>query len=129
MNMMPMEQIDEKRAFASLPPLIKGYLRLGGFVGDGAVVDPQFDTVDVSVVVVTDLITDKYVKHYREHPGGKTDNELRRLTASMALAAPSQRLPGDHRRSAAFAAGIDAVRVELPRRLPAQHLRPGHAGR
>jgi putative hemolysin len=73
MNMMPIEQIDEKRALLSLPPLIKGYLRLGGFVGDGAVVDPQFGTVDVSVVVVHDLITDKYVKHYREHSASKTD--------------------------------------------------------
>ncbi len=73
MNMMPVDQLDEKRAFVSLPPLIKGYLRLGGFVGDGAVVDPQFGTVDVSVVVVHDLITAKYVKHYREHSAGKTD--------------------------------------------------------
>ena len=73
MNMMPIEQIDEKRALLSLPPLIKGYLRLGGFVGDGAVVDPQFGTVDVSVVVVHDLITDKYVKHYREHSAAKSD--------------------------------------------------------
>jgi putative hemolysin len=74
MNMMPIEQIDEKRAFVALPPLIKGYLRLGGFVGDGAVVDPQFGTVDVSVVVVHHLITDKYVKHYREQSAGKTDH-------------------------------------------------------
>jgi putative hemolysin len=73
MNMMPLSEIDEKRAFVSLPPLIKGYLRLGGFVGDGAVVDPQFGTVDVSVVVVHHLITDKYVKHYRDHPAGKPD--------------------------------------------------------
>lgn len=73
MNMMPISEIDEKRAFMALPPLIKGYLRLGGFVGDGAVVDPQFGTVDVSVVVVHDLITDKYTKHYRDHPADKTD--------------------------------------------------------
>jgi len=74
MNMMPFAEINEKRAFMSLPPLIKGYLRLGGFVGDGAVVDPQFGTVDVSVIVVHDLITDKYFKHYRDHPAGKTDD-------------------------------------------------------
>ena len=48
-----------------LPPLIKGYLRLGGFVGDGAVIDPQFNTTDVAVVVQTDLVTDKYIKHYQ----------------------------------------------------------------
>src|SRR5215471_2796923 len=53
-----------KGAVAELPPLIKGYLRLGGFVGDGAVIDHQFNTTDVSIVVKTDLITDKYYRHY-----------------------------------------------------------------
>ena len=48
----------------SLPPLIKGYLRLGGFVGDGAVIDAQFNTTDVAIVVKTDLVTDKYYRHY-----------------------------------------------------------------
>ena len=56
--------LDPRRALAKLPPLVKGYLRLGGFVGDGAVIDAQFNTIDVAVVVKTDLITDKYVKHY-----------------------------------------------------------------
>ncbi len=51
-------------ALAALPPLIKGYLRLGGFVGDGAVIDSQFNTVDVAIVVKTDLVTEKYVRHY-----------------------------------------------------------------
>ncbi len=55
---------DERRTLAGLPPLIKGYLRLGGFVGDGAVIDRQFNTVDVAVVVKTDLVTDKYYRHY-----------------------------------------------------------------
>jgi putative hemolysin len=57
-------QFDPKRAQASLPPLIKGYLRLGGFVGDGAVIDRQFNTTDIAVVVKTDLMTDKYYRHY-----------------------------------------------------------------
>ena len=56
--------VDPRRALAALPPLIKGYLRLGGFVGDGAVIDPQFNTTDVAVVVKTDLVTDKYYRHY-----------------------------------------------------------------
>jgi putative hemolysin len=55
---------DRRRALAALPPLIKGYLRLGGFVGDGAVIDRQFNTTDVAVVVKTDLVTDKYYRHY-----------------------------------------------------------------
>lgn len=56
--------LDDRRVLASLPPLIKGYLRLGGFVGDGAVVDAQFNTTDVCIVVKTDLVTDKYYRHY-----------------------------------------------------------------
>jgi L-ornithine Nalpha-acyltransferase len=56
--------IDHRRTHQVLPPLIKGYLRLGGFIGDGAVVDHQFNTTDVAVVVKTDLITDKYYRHY-----------------------------------------------------------------
>jgi putative hemolysin len=47
-----------------LPPLIKGYLRLGGFVGDGAVIDQQFNTTDIAVIVQTDLVTEKYYRHY-----------------------------------------------------------------
>ncbi len=58
------ETLDVRRALTQLPPLIKGYLRLGGFVGDGAVIDRQFNTTDVAVVVKTDLITDKYYRHY-----------------------------------------------------------------
>ena len=64
MNLMPQDQIDVKRALVALPPLIKGYLRLGGFVGDGAVIDPQFNTTDICIMVQTDLITDKYFRHY-----------------------------------------------------------------
>jgi L-ornithine Nalpha-acyltransferase len=56
--------LDQRRVLAQLPPLIKGYLRLGGFVGDGAVIDEQFNTTDVAVVVKTDLVTDKYYRHY-----------------------------------------------------------------
>jgi putative hemolysin len=64
MNMLPIDAIDERRALVALPPLIKGYLRLGGFVGEGAVIDHQFGTIDVSVVVVTERVSDKYYKHY-----------------------------------------------------------------
>ena len=56
--------IDPNRTLAALPPLIKGYLRLGGFIGDGAVIDEQFNTTDVCVVVKTDLVSEKYSRHY-----------------------------------------------------------------
>mgnify|MGYP001054468056 CR=1 FL=1 len=63
--------IDARAALNALPPLIKGYLRLGGFVGDGAVLDHQFNTTDVSVVVKTDLVTEKYYRHYERMAGGR----------------------------------------------------------
>jgi L-ornithine Nalpha-acyltransferase len=65
--------IDPRRALVGLPPLIKGYLRLGGFVGDGAVIDTQFNTIDVAVVVKTDLVTDKYVRHYERQTRDVTE--------------------------------------------------------
>ncbi len=64
MERMDPALIDRKAALSDLPPLIKGYLRLGGFVGDGAVVDPQFNTTDVCVVVMTERVTDKYFRHF-----------------------------------------------------------------
>jgi putative hemolysin len=64
MRLLPEAKVDPRRALVGLPPLIKGYLRLGGFIGDGAVVDDQFNTTDVCVVVKTELVTDKYWRHY-----------------------------------------------------------------
>ena len=72
MNRLPREAIDPRRALGELPPLIKGYLRLGGFVGDGAVVDEPFNTIDVCIQVKTELVTEKYMRHYeRERRGSR----------------------------------------------------------
>ncbi len=69
MNVIAPGDISPRRALHMLPPLIKGYLRLGGFVGDGAVVDRDFGTTDVCVVVKTEWVTDRYIRHYtREDP-------------------------------------------------------------
>ncbi len=64
MDRMPQEEIVPRRAMQMLPPLIKGYLRVGGFVGEGAVVDRDFGTTDVCVVVKTEWVTDRYYRHY-----------------------------------------------------------------
>jgi putative hemolysin len=64
MNRSDPGSLDMRQALASLPPLIKGYLRLGGFVGDGAVIDASFNTTDIAVIVQTDLVTEKYYRHY-----------------------------------------------------------------
>lgn len=64
MNMLEPGSYDARKAMARVPPLIKGYLRLGGYVGDGAVIDQQFNTTDVFVIVKTELVTEKYIRHY-----------------------------------------------------------------
>lgn len=60
MNMMPIDQIRERDAIRVLPPLIKGYLRVGSYIGDGAVVDMDFGTTDVFVLAAISRIPDKY---------------------------------------------------------------------
>ena len=75
MRRLPREAVDDKAAIAVMPPLIKGYLRLGAFIGDGAVVDEEFNTTDVCIVVKTDWVTGKYIRHYhRDAPVPQASN-------------------------------------------------------
>jgi L-ornithine Nalpha-acyltransferase len=64
MNRMAKAAIDPKAALRELPPLIKGYLRLGAFVGDGAVIDYQFGTTDVLIVMPISAISARYIEHF-----------------------------------------------------------------
>ncbi len=64
MNILPISDLDPRRDFASLPPLIKGYLRLGAGIGEGAVIDDQFDTTDVCIVLSMREVSTRYRKHY-----------------------------------------------------------------
>lgn len=66
MNRIPKDLINEREAIRVIPPLIKGYLRLGAGIGDGAVVDTAYNTTDVAIVVQTDLVTEKYADRYRQ---------------------------------------------------------------
>ena len=65
MGILPPGGFDAQAALSELPPLIKGYLRVGGFFGDGAVIDHQFNTTDVCVIVKTDQLTEKYDRRFR----------------------------------------------------------------
>lgn len=60
MNRMPNDAIDAKAALRELPPLVKGYLRLGAYVGNGAVIDHQFGTTDVLIVLPMQNVTARY---------------------------------------------------------------------
>ena len=64
MNRAPKEAIDPRAAVRALPPLIKGYLRLGAFCGDGAVIDHSFGTTDVLIVMPVSAINARYVEHF-----------------------------------------------------------------
>jgi putative hemolysin len=64
MDLLPKDAIDQKAALRALPPLIKGYLRLGAGFGRGAVVDPQFGTTDVLVILPVSRINPRYIDHF-----------------------------------------------------------------
>lgn len=64
MDLVAREDLDRRAAFRSLPPLLKGYLRLGATVGDGAVVDDEFGTTDVFVVLPVGAIRDSYQQRF-----------------------------------------------------------------
>ncbi|WP_193177989.1 GNAT family N-acetyltransferase [Oricola nitratireducens] len=77
MDMMPEEAIDMKTALAAMPPLIKGYLRLGAKFADTAVPDRAFGSTDVMVILPVATISERYVRYYgadagRFAPGAKT---------------------------------------------------------
>jgi L-ornithine Nalpha-acyltransferase len=60
----PVETYEPKRALAALPPLIKGYLRLGAKFSADAVIDHAFGTTDVLVVLEVAAIESRYVQHF-----------------------------------------------------------------
>jgi L-ornithine Nalpha-acyltransferase len=62
---------DTRHALRTLPPLVKGYLRLGCYIGEGAVIDHQFNTVDILIVLPVEAINTRYFGHFGaplEHP-------------------------------------------------------------
>ncbi|AWM88100.1 GNAT family N-acetyltransferase [Microvirga sp. 17 mud 1-3] len=64
MDILPKEEVDPKAALHALPPMIKGYLRLGASFGRGAVIDRQFGTTDVLVILPVSAINPRYIDHF-----------------------------------------------------------------
>ena len=69
MNLVPADRLDRKSAMAATPALIKAYLRLGGFVGDGAFVDRAFNTTDVCLVMDTGQMSSRHREFYVRKAG------------------------------------------------------------
>ena len=64
MELLPADAINARAALATMPPLIKGYLRLGAKIGEGCVVDHDFGTTDVFIVLPVDAISARYISYY-----------------------------------------------------------------
>ncbi len=64
MELIAEADIDRRTAMLEVPALIKAYLRLGGFVGEGAFVDMDFNTTDVCLVMDTTRMNEKQKSIY-----------------------------------------------------------------
>lgn len=64
MDLLPAEVVDARTALAGMPPLVKGYLRLGAKFGEGCVIDREFETTDVLVILPVENIPARYLDYY-----------------------------------------------------------------
>ena|SRR5690554_323523 len=69
MDRMPAGDVDPRAALAAVPPLIRAYLRLGGFVGEGAYIDTEFNTTDVCLIMDTSAMSERYLDYYARKAG------------------------------------------------------------
>jgi len=76
MDILPPEEVDKVEAMRQIPALIKAYLRLGGYVGEGAFIDHAFNTVDVCLLMDTARMVQRYRKFYSRARGGAADRIL-----------------------------------------------------
>ena len=66
MNLLAPENLDAKAAMLATPALIKAYLRLGGFIGDGAFIDHAFNTIDVCLILDTARMNERQKAIYEK---------------------------------------------------------------
>ncbi|NOD96154.1 GNAT family N-acetyltransferase [Ruegeria sp. HKCCD6228] len=64
MDLVAPDALDRRRAMVRVPALIKAYLRLGGFVGEGAFIDHTFNTTDVCLILDTTRMNERQKRIY-----------------------------------------------------------------
>jgi putative hemolysin len=69
MDLLPEASVDRLAAMRAVPSLIKSYLRLGGFVGEGAFVDRVFNTTDVCLVLDTARLSERDLRRFTSDAG------------------------------------------------------------
>jgi len=60
---LPLEALDQTLD-VSIPPLIKGYLRLGAYIGGEPAWDPDFNTADLFIMLPMSRLNEKYARHF-----------------------------------------------------------------
>lgn len=65
LNYYSKNDLNNNEIFKNLPPLLKGYLRLGVYVGDGAYIDKQFNTIDICIVLKSNIMKKKYLDFHK----------------------------------------------------------------
>ena len=58
-----------RRLLRLMPPLLKGYLRLGAYIGEDAVIDHQFGMTDVFLILPLEAIDSRYIRFYGAEAG------------------------------------------------------------
>lgn len=65
---LPKQAVDTGKAIMAMPPLVKGYLRLGCYIGEGVAVDREYNCLDVCIILRTDKVGEKYATRYSTNP-------------------------------------------------------------
>ena len=69
MDLLPPDTLDARAAMLEMPSLIKSYLRLGGYVGEGAFIDHAFNTTDVCLILDTETMNKRQARLYQKGAG------------------------------------------------------------
>ncbi|MDR1009363.1 MAG: GNAT family N-acetyltransferase [Rickettsiales bacterium] len=70
MNLLPKDEIDEAKAMAQMPTMIKGYIRIGARISDSCWIDWGFNGFDVCIIFETKNLRADYLKHYERMKNG-----------------------------------------------------------
>jgi len=64
MDVMARESIDPVQAMRALEPIVRGYLRAGAWIGEGAWIDEEFNSIDVCIVMPTERLRRRHREHF-----------------------------------------------------------------
>jgi putative hemolysin len=60
----PLPEVSKRELLAAVPPLLRGYLRLGAWIGGEPAHDPDFGVADFFVLLSVDRVDPRYLRHF-----------------------------------------------------------------